>query len=127
MKVWKSAGEYKPHVSAPLTWMFSIARYQAIDLLRRRRHEVLDSHHHDDVGQIPCEDSTEDKISANSYRDRLEGCLRKMDSDHRQIFALAYLRGLTHMEVAQQTALPMGTVKTWIRRGLKSLRLCMHV
>ncbi len=126
LKIWNNAGEYRSNVAAPLTWMSSIARYQAFDLLRRRRREVEEDRPNEVAWQAGFENSVEDAIAENSDRDRLESCLRMMNSDHRQIFSLAYFRGLSHTEVAQQTDLPMGTVKTWISRGLKSLRQCMH-
>jgi RNA polymerase sigma-70 factor, ECF subfamily len=52
--------------------------------------------------------------------------LCQLKPEQRQLFVLAYFKGLTHVELAQQTMLPIGTVKTWIRRGLETLKRCME-
>jgi RNA polymerase sigma-70 factor (ECF subfamily) len=125
LKIWNNAGDYKPHVSAPLTWMTSIARYQALDLLRRQRRELIEAETGSISEQVDQVASPEEQVTANSYENMLDHCLCQLKSDQRQVFVLAYYKGLTHSELAQHTAMPVGTIKTWIRRGMKEVKRCM--
>ncbi len=125
VKIWNSAGSYRPYLAAPMTWMSSIVRNQALDLLRRRRREVLQPEpekllQDESVGTIPL-----DNLQQTEEGKRLNNCLDQLKSQQRQVIALAYLKGLTHEELASQTGTPLGTVKTWIRRGLEQLRVCL--
>jgi RNA polymerase sigma factor (sigma-70 family) len=63
---------------------------------------------------------------ASQQAQALHLCLSGLDHKQRQVVSLAYLRDLSHSELAQQLSLPLGTVKTWIRRGLDQLRHCMN-
>jgi RNA polymerase sigma-70 factor, ECF subfamily len=126
VKIWNNAESYRPHLAAPMTWMSSIVRNTALDMLRRRRKEVLQSEpekllEDEGSGVIPL-----DNLQNTEEGKRLHNCLDKLKSEQRQIIALAYLKGLTHDELATQTGTPLGTVKTWIRRGLEQLRGCLE-
>lgn len=126
VKIWNSSGSYRPHLAAPMTWMSSIVRNQALDLLRKRRREVLQPEPEkllkDESGDaIPL-----DNLQQSEEGKRLSDCLDQLKSQQRQMIALAYLKGLTHDELAFQTGTPLGTVKTWIRRGLKQLKGCLE-
>jgi RNA polymerase sigma-70 factor (ECF subfamily) len=66
-----------------------------------------------------------DTAQASEQAWALHQCLGRLDNKQREVVSLAYVRDLSHSELAQQLSLPLGTVKTWIRRGLDQLRLCM--
>jgi len=126
VKIWNNASSYRPHLAAPMTWMSSIVRNQALDLLRRRRREVLQSE-----PEKLLEDTAGDAIPLDNLQQteegkRLSNCLDQLKSQQRQVIALAYLKGLTHDELASQTGTPLGTIKTWIRRGLAQLKGCLE-
>lgn len=126
VKIWNNAGNYRPHLAAPMTWMSSIVRNQALDLLRRHRREILQP----EPGKL-LEDESADAIPLDNLQlteegKRLSNCLDQLKSQQRQVIALAYLKGLTHDELASQTGTPLGTIKTWIRRGLAQLKGCME-
>jgi RNA polymerase sigma-70 factor (ECF subfamily) len=125
IKVWNRAGSYRPHLAAPMTWISTIARNQALDMLRRRR-EVNES----DVSFLPEETDQDplpqDALQLSDEGKRLDRCLSELQSGQRQIIALAYFKGLTHEELATRTGTPIGTVKTWIRRGLTQLKRCLQ-
>jgi RNA polymerase sigma-70 factor (ECF subfamily) len=126
VKIWNSADSYRPHLSAPMTWMSSIVRNTALDLLRRRRKEILQSEperlQKDEAERaVPL-----DTLVNTEEGKRLNNCLEQLKSQQRQIIALAYLKGLTHDELSTMTGTPLGTIKTWIRRGLAQLRGCME-
>lgn len=129
LNVWRVAETYRASLSPPLAWMGVIARSRALDFLRRRHSERLD------VLQ-PLEGAVSDTLAdeAESPMDvaqaseqawALHECLRKLEARQREVLSLAYLRDLSHGELAEQLKLPLGTVKTWIRRGIEQLRGCM--
>jgi len=126
VKIRNSAGSYRPHLAAPMTWMSSIVRNQALDLLRRRRREVLQPEPEKLLQDESADTIPLDNLQQTEEGKRLNNCLDQLKSQQRQVIALAYLKGLTHEELASQTGTPLGTVKTWIRRGLEQLRVCLE-
>lgn len=137
VNVWRSAGSFDAARSQPMTWLMSVARNRAIDSLRRRQAEpaTISRHRarHDDSGDE--EDLLESMPSADpgplellsraTEAAQLERCMQGLSADQRASLAMAYYQGLSHQEVAQSMAQPLGTVKSWIRRGLTSLRSCL--
>ncbi len=126
IKLWNKAGDYRPYVALPMTWMMTIARNQALDLLRRHRRELLSDEpvkmeQETDIELLPME-----RLQRDDAGRMLQRCLQQLQEQQRQIIALAYFRGLTHDELARQTGTPLGTIKTWIRRGLEQLRGCLE-
>jgi RNA polymerase sigma factor (sigma-70 family) len=129
LHIWRSAGDYRATLSPPMAWMGMIVRSRALDFLRRRTSERADSVQElDDVisetvaGDTP---NPMDTTQASEQAWALHECMRKLEARQREVLSLAYLRDLSHSELAEQLKLPLGTVKTWIRRGLDQLRGCM--
>lgn len=129
LTVWRSAGDYRSSLSPPLAWLGMIVRSRALDFLRRRAAERADAVQELDetIAETVAGDSPDplDTSQASEQAWALHECLRKLDARQREVLSLAYLRDLSHSELAQQLKLPLGTVKTWIRRGLEQLRGCM--
>ena len=129
LQVWRIAGTYRASLSPPLAWLGVVVRSRALDFLRRRTSERADVHQplDDVVSETVAGDSADpmDTAEASEQAWALHECLRKMEGRQREVVALAYLRDLSHSELAEQLKLPLGTVKTWIRRGLEQLRGCM--
>ena len=129
LKIWRSAPDYSASLSPPLAWMGLIVRSSALDLLRRRAAERTHLTQEIDEGLADTLDgggpTPLDTAQASEQARALSQCLSRMDNKHRELVNLAYLRDLSHSELATQLQLPLGTVKTWIRRGLDQLRLCM--
>jgi RNA polymerase sigma factor (sigma-70 family) len=127
--IWRSAGSYKATLSPPMAWMGMIVRSRALDFLRRRTSERADTVQEldDAISETVAGDSPNplDTAQASEQAWALHECLRKMEAKQREVVSLAYLRDLSHSELAEQLKLPLGTVKTWIRRGLEQLRGCM--
>ncbi|MDX9766276.1 MAG: sigma-70 family RNA polymerase sigma factor [Ectothiorhodospiraceae bacterium] len=131
VKVWQHAADYRPQVAAPLTWMVSILRNRALDLLRRnRREQVLD----DPEQLVPLLDLIQQRDGDPNEpatgldepdRRALLACLEVLREDQRQGLLLAYFEGLTHAEVAARMNIALGTIKSWIRRGLEQLKRCL--
>lgn len=128
LQIWRTAGDYQTTLSPPLAWLGLIVRTRGLDFLRRRASERLDTAVELDNGDETLEGDAVDPIDAQSASEHalaLHECLRKLDPKHREVVSLAYFRDLSHGELAQQLRLPLGTVKTWVRRGLEQLRSCM--
>jgi RNA polymerase sigma-70 factor (ECF subfamily) len=127
--VWRVAGDYKASLSPPMAWLGLIVRSRALDLLRRRTAERADAHVELDevlAEMLPGESADPlDTSLASEQAWALHECLRQLEARQREVVSLAYLRDLSHSELAGQLKLPLGTVKTWIRRGLEQLRGCM--
>jgi RNA polymerase sigma factor (sigma-70 family) len=127
--IWRAAAMYRASLSPPLAWMGVIVRSRSLDFLRRRQAERLDTaraldEEGSDAG--PDEgDSPMETAQASEQAWALHECLRKLEARQREVLSLAYMRDLSHGELAHQLKLPLGTVKTWIRRGIEQLRGCM--
>jgi len=118
LKIWQQAAAYDGGKAAVMTWLSVIVRHRALDMLRRR-HE----HHGEavDPDTLPAWPPT-DPVD----RMALEKCLQALETRQRECLVRAYHEGLTHAELATHLSLPLGTVKTWIRRGLEKLRQCLQ-
>ena len=127
LQIWHHAGDYRASLSPPLAWMALIVRSRALDMLRRHRHEQ----HTDTLDEaltdtLPSDtpDPLDTHLASEQAR-ALHRCIERLESRQRELVSLAYLRDLSHSELAEQLRLPLGTVKTWLRRGLDQLRGCM--
>lgn len=127
--IWNNAGNYQSHLAAPMTWMTTIVRNKAFDVLRRADHAteidgepfaaaVVNALH--DPAATPIE-----ALQLSRDAKALAYCMSALEGLHRQVVGLAFFHDLSHSEVAAQMALPIGTVKTWIRRSLEKLKLCL--
>lgn len=129
LNIWRIAGDYKVTLSPPMAWMGVIVRSRSLDFLRRRASERADAalELDDAISETVAGDSPDpmDTTQASEQAWALHECLRKLEAKQREVVSLAYLRDLSHSELAEQLKLPLGTVKTWIRRGLDQLRGCM--
>ncbi|HEX2546208.1 MAG TPA: sigma-70 family RNA polymerase sigma factor [Ramlibacter sp.] len=127
--IWRSAGDYRSTLSPPMAWMGMIVRSRGLDFLRRRTSERADAVQELDetISETVAGDAPDplDTTQASQQAFALHECLRKLEARQREVLSLAYLRDLSHSELAQQLKLPLGTVKTWIRRGLEQLRGCL--
>lgn len=129
LNIWRIADTYSASLSPPLAWMGVVVRSRALDFQRRRRAQrddrtvEFEETLHDDVDGDTA--SPLDLADASEQAWALHQCLRKLDARQREVLSLAYMRDLSHSDLARQLKLPIGTVKTWIRRGIDQLRGCM--
>ena len=112
LSIWRSAADYRASLSQPLAWMGLIVRSRSLDELTE------DSLEGDSPDPAQCAD-------ASQQAQALHRCLAQLKGPQREVLSLAYLRELSHGDLAEQLKLPLGTIKSWIRRGLEQLRLCM--
>ena len=129
LNIWRIAGDYKSTLSPPMAWMALVVRSRGLDFLRRRASERADRMQEldDVISDTVAGDSPNpmDTVQASEQAKALHNCLSLLDNKQREVVSLAYMRDMSHNELAEQLKLPLGTVKTWIRRGLEQLRGCM--
>jgi RNA polymerase sigma-70 factor (ECF subfamily) len=129
LNIWRSASDYRATLSPPMAWMSLIVRSRALDIFRRRKSEgsQITQELDEELSQnlAATTPGPMDITQSSQQASALHQCLERLENRQREVLSLAYLRDLSHGELAQQLDLPLGTVKTWIRRGLEQLRLCM--
>ena len=136
VNVWKAAAGFDAARAQPLTWMTSIARNRAIDSLRRQSTQPQidsgpagseeDDALRDRIEAVPDDGPGPlDLLDQASQARELEQCLQHLSPPQRQSVALAFFDGLSHAEVAERLREPLGTVKSWVRRALLTLRSCL--
>ena len=127
--IWHHAGDYESALSAPMTWMTTIVRNRAFDALRRSRSEaaddaeVLDEHALESLGALSM--APADTVQMSGEAQALADCMGALEEKHRQVLGMAFFHDLSHSDVASKLTLPLGTVKTWIRRSLARLQTCL--
>jgi len=127
LSVWRNAGSYAADKGAPMTWLVSICRYRALDMLRREKREVsLDLEDLDDDAVTEQAAATGEVSVSRAEERALEDCMQRLNDGQRKSVRLAYVDGCTHEEIAARVGSPVGTVKSWVRRGLESLKRCLE-
>lgn len=125
LTVWKRAGGYEPGRASPITWLATIARNRAIDWRRAQGNRQMRPV--DDA--LPIADdrpiATETMLAAESDR-RLHLCLDQLEDKQRLAIRTAFFDGVTYAELADRLGVPLGTMKSWVRRGLMRLRECVE-
>lgn len=123
VQIWHSAASYDPQRGTPLGWALTICRSRAIDALRRADSAILDAdptERTDAIAQHVCD--LQDLLQATQEHAALHAAISRLRPEQRQILGLAFFRGLTHSEIAAAAQLPLGTVKSHIRRALTTLQ-----
>lgn len=126
VSIWNHAGNYAAQKSAPLTWMTSIVRNRCLDWLRRPQQEATGEEF--EIAAEAWQDDSPgplERLVASSEAADLVRCLGQLDAKQRQSIMLAFFHGLSHSELAGHMKQPLGTVKTWVRRGLERLKGCL--
>lgn len=136
VSIWKNAASYRTNVGGQtiqaMTWLIAITRNKALDAYRakarRKENQLPDADQQDSaVEDIPdhTSPSAVNLLMQATHTLRIDGCMNELSGSHRQSLALAYYQGLSHSEVAAQMGAPLGSVKTWIKRGLEKLKTCL--
>ncbi len=134
VNVWRSASSFDAAQSQPLTWLTRVARNKAIDSLRRQQSQPQvqaapvgpDGEHDDGLAHVADEaPGPLELLSQASQARELARCMQGLSPQQKQSVALAFFDGLSHAEVAAQLQQPLGTVKSWVRRALNSLKGCL--
>ena len=126
ISIWHHAADYDPALSQPMTWMLRIVRNRCLDILRRPDIEIPDPD-----GNLSA--SWEDESTSPQLRlqhlqtaNRLSYCIGQLIPAQRMAIVLGFFDGMSHREIAGRLDAPLGTIKTWTRRGLMQLRRCLR-
>ncbi|MBD3671359.1 MAG: sigma-70 family RNA polymerase sigma factor [Gammaproteobacteria bacterium] len=122
IKVWNHAARYQPERAQATTWMTTITRNLAVDTLRRSGKMAYAGEF--EFENLSDESAEEDMFHSSDGR-LLQRCLEELREQQRQAVMHAYYDGMTHGELAAHLDVPLGTVKTWIRRALEQLKQCL--
>ena len=136
VNIWRAAGSFDAARSQPMTWLVSVARHRAIDSLRRAKSHVqtvsrtLPDDDGDGGGDLLAALSSDEAgplqlLEQAADARRITQCVRELTAEQQQCVALAYYQGLSHAELAEHLVQPLGTVKSWVRRALMALKLCL--
>lgn len=121
--VWRKAGLFDPSKASPITWLATLARNRSIDSLRRRAppSDGLEA-------AFAVEDDSPSAVEVVEQADdaaRLHHCLDELEDRAQTVIRAAFLDGATYPELAEREGVPLGTMKSWVRRGLQRLRGCL--
>jgi len=126
VNIWHHAGSYVATRSQPLTWLTSIVRNRCLDQLRRREVDTVTIDDEDEGMTLPDAGPTPLEMLVSGADARaVRTCVETLESGQKQAVALAFYRGLSHAELAAHLHEPLGTVKSWVRRGLERLKACL--
>lgn len=126
VKIWRHAESFDPARGRPMTWMINVVRNQALDLLRRADYRVPEEEWNPDKDLRMSTENPAALAETSQEMQRVLACLGLLGEEQRDSILLSYHHGLTPTEVAQRLKRPVGTVKTWIRRGLMKVRDCLE-
>ena len=124
VKIWRGAGRYRSNGLSPMSWLIAITRNAAIDRLRASRPgaeagEALD--------RLPdAAPGPEAQAVARSEAERIAACMGELDAAHADAVRGAYLGGETYAELARRHAVPINTMRSWLRRSLQKLKECVQ-
>ena len=121
LQVWRGAASYDSARGPVAVWLLMICRSRALDKLRARD-AVVRFHGDSDLGDEEGAGDPLDLLAATRRGTRVHVALAALPSQTRQVLALAFFKGYSHQEISTATGLPLGTVKSQIRRGLSALR-----
>ena len=124
LKVWRNARQYDPTRGTPMTWMINVVRNEALDLRRSAQFRHAQQAVELDDG-LPADAGPLEATETDSALERLRRCMQPLAKEQRACILLVYHQGFTPTEVSRRNGWPLGTVKTWIRRGLERIRTCM--
>jgi RNA polymerase sigma-70 factor (ECF subfamily) len=126
VSLWRRADSYDPTRSSPISWLATFARNRAIDRLRsssrlRRAEDIAEA------AEVPDgSPGAFELVAGEQERQRLAGCIDLLEERQRSAIRSAFFDGFTYAELAARGGTPLGTMKSWVRRGLAQLKSCLE-
>lgn len=126
VNLWQRADRYDPDRASPISWLATFARNRAVDRLRtgKVRAGAVDI---DEAAPIADAAPLADSLIIDAERNaQVHACLDTLDANQRENIREAFFGGKTYVELAEARDVPLGTMKSWIRRGLAKLKACLE-
>lgn len=123
LAIWQRAASYQRSLGSARGWIYTVVRHRALDEVRRTGRETPAG----DALEALADDATDHAALTVAHDDsaQLQDCLKTLEAKRRDCIVYAFVEGYTHEQIADTLATPVGTVKSWIRRGLLALKECM--
>lgn len=124
VKIWHSAGQFNPSLASPITWMVSIARNRAIDVVRKRSETSIE----DEPVAMEVASDIPDPLARREMTEELKRileCVGQLDPERQKLVLLAYYNGWSREQLSEKFNTPLNTVKTWLRRSMIEIRGCL--
>lgn len=124
LKIWNNAHRYQASKAKPMTWMGTIIRNTALDMLRWHQIRPEDREAYETLEFA--DELAETELLHEAEHSKLYRCLEGLQEEYRRPLLLAFVEGYTHAELADKLETPLGTIKTWIRRALGLVKECLE-
>lgn len=124
VKIWNSAGQFNPGLSSPITWMVSIARNRAIDVVRKRSEISIE----EEPAAMDVASDTPDPLARKDMSEELQrifDCVSRLEPQRQRLVLLAYYNGWSREQLSRKFDTPLNTIKTWLRRSMVEIRECL--
>lgn len=119
LKIWRAASSFDGSRGSPISWMCTIVRNTALDSSRARKLALADL---EDAMTVPAPGDDVDEFDYDFARQLTVAAMSRLPEDRRRLLSLAYFEGMSRLSLAQQFGVPVGTVKTWLRRALEGVQ-----
>ena len=126
LNVWRKAEAFDPRRSSPITWLAAVARNKAIDRLRARGSRVVEPLDGEAYAVADPAASSSEALEASEERRLLSRCIEELEARQSSAIRNAFFGGATYSDLAAREGVPLGTMKSWIRRGLLHLKDCLQ-
>ena len=131
LNIWLHAASFRPGQASPMTWLIAIVRNRAFSILRSNRNGIASLMSEEDPALLAEAEQGDDvdpgaQVFDALSRMRLSQAMEHLEPAQRQSIALAFGQELTHAEIACHLGVPLGTAKSWLRRGMARLRTCLE-
>ena len=124
VKIWNSAGQFNPGLSSPITWMVSIARNRAIDVVRKRSEISIE----EEPAAMDVASDTPDPLARKDMSEELQrifDCVSRLEPQRQRLVLLAYYNGWSREQLSRMFDTPLNTITTWLRRSMVEIRECL--
>lgn len=124
LSIWRRAGTFDPALGSARGWIYAIVRNRALNTVRDNKREEVSTDGLE-APELETEAVIIDAVERLSLQSQLRKCLEQLDAQKRQSVLLSYVVGFSHGEIAGRLGVPLGTAKSWVKRGLAELKGCM--
>lgn len=126
VSIWNRAGSFDPARASAVTWLAAIARNRAIDRLRARRPREARAPIDEALNLADSSPDGFAQLAAGQEVSQLHGCMSELEGRTQSAIRAAFFDGFAYSQLAERAGVPLGTMKSWIRRGLQQLRGCLE-